>query len=244
MKRLFARIRCQMRKQLEREMIAKSEWVFCISRNDMEILAQEFGYRKKFIFSKPLIDFPKTKSLVDIQKYNHKLLIVGSMNWYPNVKGILWFVNNVFKKLQNDDPQLKLYLVGSKPTSEIKKLASDNIIVTGFVESTMSYFKDCDISIIPVFEGTGAKIKVLESIARGIPTVCSDYAAKDYDIHDEISVASSADEFECAIMELANCPEKRIAQYKAMETYYKGYFCTNPKIMSILSEENGNEYGS
>ena len=165
-------------------MIIRSEHVFCISRNDMTMLAQEFGFEKKYIFSKPLIQFPKTKSLDDVQHYNHKLMIVGSMNWYPNVKGIMWFVENVFIKLLEKDSELKLYLVGSKPTPEIQALASENIIVTGFVDSTNPYFKECDISIIPVFEGTGAKIKVLESIARGIPTVCSDFAAKDYDLSD------------------------------------------------------------
>lgn len=243
-KKLYAQIRCHMRKNLEQYMITKSEYVFCISRNDIEKLALEFGFREKYIFSKPLIEFSKVKTLADIQEYHHKLMIVGSMNWYPNVKGVQWFVENVFRKLQKRDPQLKLYLVGSKPTKEIQALASDNIVVTGFVDSTEPYFKECDISVIPVFEGTGAKIKVLESIARGIPTVCAGFAAKDYDIQNEISVVNLAEEFEKAIIELSQDQEKRIRQYRAMEAYYIKYFQLNPEITNIFSKENGDRYES
>lgn len=235
-KRLYARFRCQLRKKLEQYMIINSEHVFCISRYDMAMLAKEFGNKEKYIFSKPLIQFPKTKSLDDVQEYHHKLMIVGSMNWYPNVKGIIWFVENVFKNLLENDSALRLYLVGSKPAPEIKALTSENIIVTGFVNSTEPYFKECDISIIPVFEGTGAKIKVLESIARGIPTVCAGFAAKDYDIQNEICVANSAKEFENAIRMLENCPDMRVKQHQAMEAYYTKYFHLNQEIVDIFAD--------
>ena len=132
--------------------------------------------------------------------------------------------------------------MGSKPTPEIKALASENIIVTGFVDSTEPYFKECDISIIPVFEGTGAKIKVLESIARGIPTVCAGFAAKDYDIQDEICVANSAEDFVNKIEMLEYRPEIRVKQYQAMDIYYKKYFHLNSEIVDILVDKNGGTY--
>ena len=241
-KKLYAKYRCYLRKKLEQYMIVNSKYVFCISCNDMSMLTKEFGFEEKYIFSKPLIRFQKTKSLDDVQEYHHKLMIVGSMNWYPNVKGILWFVEEVFGKLLENDPELKLYLVGSKPTSEIQALASDNIIVTGFVDSTEPYFKECDISIIPVFEGTGAKIKVLESIARGIPTVCAGFAAKDYNIRNEICVANTAEEFKDAIEMLEKCPNMRVKQYQAMEAYYAKYFHLNPEIVDILVDKDDKRY--
>lgn len=243
-KRLYAKFRCHLRKKLEQYMIIRSEHVFCISRNDMTMLAQEFGFEKKYIFSKPLIQFPKTKSLDDVQHYNHKLMIVGSMNWYPNVKGIMWFVENVFIKLLEKDSELKLYLVGSKPTPEIQALASENIIVTGFVDSTNPYFKECDISIIPVFEGTGAKIKVLESIARGIPTVCSDFAAKDYDLSDTALMrVTTSEEFIEAITEISKSPQIRKYLYERMDEYYSDYFHLSYEVVNVISgEEYKREY--
>ena len=236
-KRLHASLRCKMRKNLERYMIANSKNVFCISRNDMDTLAKEFGFKEKFVFSKPLIEFPRTKNIDDVREYHHKLLIVGSMNWYPNVKGIVWFVKNVFTKLKEKDPNLKLYLVGSKPTSEIQNLASDSVIVTGFVDSTDPYFKECDISIIPVFEGTGAKIKVLESIARGIPTVCVDFAAKDYDFSDNALLkATSAEEFEEAIERLSRSADIREELYTKMKEYYAEYFHLSNEVVNVISK--------
>ena len=228
----------EKRKKYEETMICESDVSLCISNSDIDIFKSEFPNAKKLVFAKPLIRFNKIKVKNDLKKFDKKLLIVGSMDWYPNINGIEWFVENVFIPLVKRDPAYKLYLVGRKPDYRIKQLGEKckNIIVTGSVDSVDPYYKECDVSIIPVFEGTGAKIKVLESLGKGIPTVCSDFAAKDYSLNNRemLVVPQNAEAFERAINELEYSLETRMEIYDRMERYMDTYYDINPEIVKLF----------
>ena len=228
----------EKRKKYEETMICESDASLCISNSDIDIFKSEFPNAKKLVFAKPLIRFNKIKVKNDLKKFDKKLLIVGSMDWYPNINGIEWFVENVFIPLVKRDPAYKLYLVGRKPDYRIKQLGEKckNIIVTGSVDSVDPYYKECDVSIIPVFEGTGAKIKVLESLGKGIPTVCSDFAAKEYSLNNRemLVVPQNAEAFERAINELEYSLETRMEIYDRMERYMDTYYDINPEIVKLF----------
>ena len=228
----------EKRKKYEETMICESDVSLCISNSDIDIFKSEFPNAKKLVFAKPLIRFNKIKAKNDLKKFDKKLLVVGSMDWYPNINGIEWFVENVFIPLVKRDPAYKLYLVGRKPDYRIKQLGEKckNIIVTGSVDSVDPYYKECDVSIIPVFEGTGAKIKVLESLGKGIPTVCSDFAAKDYSLNNRemLVVPQNAEAFERAINELEYSLETRMEIYDRMERYMDTYYDINPEIVKLF----------
>lgn len=236
---LLSRIRTSLRKRIEGDLIQNTDWVFCISQNDKDILIKEFQVHnaRKMLYAKPMIRFERIKTVKDMESYGKKLIIVGSMNWYPNIKGIVWFIQNVFSELVNIDKDYKLYIVGRNPDSDILDAAKPlegNVVITGGVPSMDEYFAECDISVIPIFEGTGAKIKVLESIARGIPTVCSEFAAKDYDLKDEILTANEKNEFVKCILSIQNDADLRKRLYNNMKNYYENYFQFDESIINIL----------
>ena len=227
----------ELRKSYEHELLRDCNATLCVSRYDIEDLKKEFCDCNNLLYAKPLIYFESIRNENDILKFSKNLLIVGSMNWYPNVRGIIWFIENVFAKLIIDDPEYKLYLVGNKPMTELRDIAeqySPNIVLTGWVPDTDTYFRKCDISIVPVFEGTGAKIKVLESIGKSIPTICSSFAAKDYDVNDELIIADNAEEFLLAIKAIQNQTDLRRELVCKMQIYYDSYFKLNPEIQELF----------
>lgn len=221
-------IKCRYIFNMEKRMLNETDYSIAISKNDREVLCKQYNIKnEKILHTKPLAKFNRIKQLSDMKKFNYNLLIVGSMGWYPNVRGILWFVENVFNGLIKDNPRYKLYIVGRGPVQELKDIAAqypENIILTGEVESTEPYFDMCDISIVPVFEGTGIKIKVLESMARGIPTICSSFAAKDYDFNNEVIVAETAKDYRNAIHLFESSNETREKCYQGMESYCAEYY--------------------
>lgn len=234
------RIRCWLHTRQEKKIIKQSDSILSISKEDIEILCSQYNENShKFVLSKPLIQFNTQIRNSDRWKhFDKKLLIVGTMDWYPNVKGILWFVNQVFVPILEKDQSYKLYLVGNKPSEEIKELASrypDNIIVTGFVESTDPYFNICDISIIPVFEGTGTKIKVLESVAKRIPTISTSFSAKDYkDIEKVIKIADDKEAMLESIELLKNDANIRKNVELQMAQYYEDYMNISDEVAALF----------
>lgn len=232
---LYIYISVSMRRHYESFLLSKSDCYLTISKSDAEMHRKLFKNISHSIFCKPLIEFPCNKDLESLSSFHKRLLMAGSMNWFPNIEGAKWFIENVFSKLVEEG--YTMYFVGGNPAKELYNMAKeypDKIIVTGRVPTMDEYFEKCDISIIPLFVGTGAKIKVLESIGRGIPTISSDFAAKDYDIDGQIIIANTATEFIDAIHRIENDPMVRQQLFLNMQSYYKEYMKLNPKIIELI----------
>ena len=102
---------------------------------------------------------------VELRKWD--VGFVGFNNPF-NVEGMNWFVKEVIPYL---DPELRIVFIGSM-TKELKHHpASVDVLL---MPSLAEVFEDVKVNICPMFRGTGMKIKVVEAMARGLPTVCNE----------------------------------------------------------------------
>lgn len=222
----------------EKDVLEAVDYTIALSKNDLNQLSDKYHIdKKKMLWTKPMATFKLIKTIDDVRKYHYKLLIVGTMGWYPNARGAMWFMNEVFSKIIEKNPKYQLYIVGRDPMPELVEEAKkypNNVIVTGAVESMDPYFKMCDISVIPVFDGTGIKTKVLESMGNGIPTLCSGFAAKDYDISGEVAVADTAQEFINHIDRIEKSVEVREQYYIKMKKYCDDFYDLTDDLKGLL----------
>lgn len=197
----FWQIRALLHKHQEKKILRKVSIVLSVSSKDTSYFVKEMGIKTPIHSVKPSYDFKEVWDLENVKNFRKRLLIVGSMNWYPNVLGTVKFVEESFSKLLEKDPDYRLYIVGKNPCQEILQLAGryPQITVTGFVEDIDLYYKTCDLAIIPVYEGTGLKIKLIEAAGKGIPIITTRFSAKDYMIDDEVFLADNFQEFLDAI---------------------------------------------
>ncbi len=132
---------------------------------------------------------------------NHKdkvILFLGTMSWYPNVDGLLWFYENVFKKFKLALEGYSLLIVGNKPTEALCGLHDGkNIIVTGFVPDTLPYLSQAILSIVPIRFGSGMRIKILELMSFGLPVVSTTIGCEGIGCENlkEIIIADEAEAF-------------------------------------------------
>ncbi|MFT6167165.1 MAG: glycosyltransferase involved in cell wall biosynthesis [Vicingaceae bacterium] len=105
---------------------------------------------------------------------------IGTLSWEPNIDGICWFIDNCWTKIQQTHPEVKLYILGSNPNERILKSAKSdpNIVFTGFVQDLDTYLQKTRVSIAPLRFGSGMKVKVLEGLYRGTPTVTTSVGAE------------------------------------------------------------------
>ncbi|MBA4251874.1 MAG: hypothetical protein C0425_03120 [Chlorobiaceae bacterium] len=154
------------------------------------------------------------------------LLYLGSMDWKPNEDAVIWFIKNVFSKLVRKYPELKFYIVGKNPTTNLKNYSSKNIIVSGTVVDVRPYIKKSGICIIPLKVGGGMRVKILELMASNKPIITSRLGAEgiNYEENEDILLANNEEEFYNQIDFLINNPEKRFligcnARNKAANLY-------------------------
>jgi glycosyltransferase involved in cell wall biosynthesis len=100
---------------------------------------------------------------------NHDVLFWGAMSRPENYEAAIWFIQNVMPAFSEMD--VRFVVAGNKPHHTLLELASDKVIITGFVEDPVSLFQHSMCLCAPLKVGAGIKIKVLEAMSAGIPVL-------------------------------------------------------------------------
>ena len=146
------------------------------------------------------------------------LLFSGSMDWMPNIDGVLWFVREVMPLIRRDLPQCSLTIAGRRPADSIRALSVDPLIrVTGTVDDMRPYLWDSGVSIVPLRIGSGTRLKIYESMAAETALVSTAIGAEGLDVSSphNIRIADTPETFASACVELLSDPEARDRQTAA-----------------------------
>ena len=109
------------------------------------------------------------------------LVFVGSMFYEPNIVATSAFVHNVLPQIIQAEPNAKFYIVGSKPAASVKRLASEHVVVTGFVDDPKAYLKHASVVVVPMISGAGVQNKILEAMSMGCCVVTTPIGAEGLD---------------------------------------------------------------
>ncbi|MDX1907750.1 MAG: glycosyltransferase family 4 protein [Bacteroidia bacterium] len=142
--------------------------------NDREALIRVAGPRAHIVEILPAAD-DQALELPDIQWENTRpaLMYAGTLTWEANIDGLLWFGANGWPALKGLLPDITWYLCGSQPDARLVQMAAGDpaIVLTGFVEDLETYYGQCRVMIAPLRFGSGVKLKVLNTLLRGLPIV-------------------------------------------------------------------------
>lgn len=137
---------------------------------------------------------------------DEKLMYVGFLGWEPNSQGLIWFVEKVWPLIRKKHPQLTFDIVGKGADELLQKLVEqqDGITLKGFVEDLQEVYRQSRVSVAPLLFGSGMKVKVLDALAAGLPTVTTTVGAEGIAIEEDqhLLVADEADEMAAQIHRL------------------------------------------
>lgn len=175
-----------------------------VSTVEVEILARECpGIRVEILSN--IHDIPGRRKPYAERR---DLFFVGGFQHPPNSDAVQWFVARAWPLIQAAKPELKLHLIGSKTPPEIRVLASDQIIVHGFVQDIEPFLDGCRLSIAPLRYGAGVKGKVNLSMSYGCPVVATPVAVEGMHLRPgaDVLVAEDGPGFAAAVLALYDDP--------------------------------------
>lgn len=153
----------------------------------------------------------------------------------PNNEGILWFVQNVLPHVN-----IRMKVVG-KGMARLKEEepALKDIEVIGDAPDLLPYFEAADIMVLPIFKGSGMKVKTCESLMYGKNIIATDEAFVGYDVdYDRVGgKCNSAEEFIARIKDFEQTPRPRFNAYSRqmfLEKYTEE--AVEEKFISILKD--------
>lgn len=137
-------------------------------------------------------------------KFPNTLFHFASMDWIPNIEAVDWFMNTVWEKVITQKPDTKLVLAGRGMPERIKKLASNNITIINDVKNSSEFYHTYDIMLVPLWSGSGLRIKLVEGLAYGKAIITTSIGAEGipYTKNKEFIIADSSEDFTSAIINL------------------------------------------
>lgn len=114
-----------------------------------------------------------------------KVLFMGTLQYYPNIDGVLHLWHEIWPHLAQLDPSLRLIVAGSKPVPEIRALDGQaGLELIDTPPDMRPIAARASVTVVPLRVGCGVRLKVLDSMALGLPVVsttigCAGLAVED-----------------------------------------------------------------
>ena len=187
-------------KEQELDYFRRADATIVHSTLEQEVLSREPHIENVHVFPWA-IDIPGTEKGFEERK---DICFIGGYQHPPNVDAVIYFVDEIFPLLRNQLPDLKFHAIGSNPPDEIKQLASEYVIVSGYVEDLHSLMGKIRVAVAPIRYGAGIKGKVGTTLAAGLPCVATTVAAEGMELDDgsNILIADTEQEFSEAVLRL------------------------------------------
>jgi glycosyltransferase involved in cell wall biosynthesis len=145
----------------------------------------------------------------------NSLAFVGTMNWYPNVDAMQFFLRDVWPGLRQQVPGLTLDIAGSNPPDSLVQLGQSlaGVSVRGYLPDIRPLIDGAAIFVCPIRDGGGTKLKILDAFAMRKCVVAHPIACEGIDVTPgrDVILASTPQEFVAAIRALLEDAPRRVA---------------------------------
>lgn len=211
-------------KKNEGEVLKSAKYVFVPSQKDSELVENCYGIKAIFT-NEYLSDYHIPDSLSE--NTGRQFIFFGLWSRRENLSGLLWFIKNVLPRIDKD---VKLSVMGGGLSKENEKkyLVPHEIEYLGFVKDCYSQIVEKAAVIVPLFEGAGVKVKVLDAFTAGTPVIGTEAAFEGIpEIENLTFHAQSADDFVKAINNFTplTVQLKQDAALKFRSIYDKNHLC-------------------
>lgn len=170
----------QWRKMLayERKTCQRFDSVVAVSAVDRDVMRREFGVER--VFDIPTGVDTEYFQPTGNQPEPYELVFTGSMDWMPNEDAIVYFAEQILPLVAAKIPEVKLTVVGRKPTPRVVALAETNprITVTGRVDDVRPYMDRAAAYVVPIRVGGGTRLKIYEAMAMAKPVISTTVGAE------------------------------------------------------------------
>lgn len=141
---------------------------------------------------------------VDVQERPEPdtLIFTGSFSYYPNYEAMVWFLRDVFSQVLAEIPDTHLRITGDHQNRPLPN--KQNVTLTGFVEDIRPLIAASWISIAPIWQGGGTRLKILEAMALRTPVIATSKGAEGLDVQqgEHLLIADTPADFAAATLRL------------------------------------------
>jgi glycosyltransferase involved in cell wall biosynthesis len=97
---------------------------------------------------------------------------MGALDYFPNVDAAFHLVNTIMPAVWARGPDIRLIIAGRHPDPSLSSLLADpRVQMVANPEDMRSVAAQASVSAVPLRNGAGTRVKILQSLAWGLPVI-------------------------------------------------------------------------
>jgi O-antigen biosynthesis protein len=164
-------------REAEIEAIREADVVFSVSEDEAAFVQQAAAGVPTFVlpsFVEPVDTPPGHEQRKDLIFFGGFLGGPGT----PNEDALLHLVAHVMPLVWREEPELVLHVIGADPTPAVAETSGPRINVVGYVADPLEWLLRARVHVHPMRFGAGIKLKLLETMAAGLPFITTRVGAE------------------------------------------------------------------
>ncbi len=171
-RRLRGRYAALTLRSFERRLLKRSAESWMVSEADMAG-ARELCPQARLRYVPNVVDVAAIAPIVPLTT-EPRAIFVASFSYDPNRNALRFLLEEVFPRVWQELPDARLALVGAgldRPPS-----ADPRVEALGFVEDLHAAYARARCAVVPLLQGGGTPLKLIEALAHGLPVIATSRA--------------------------------------------------------------------
>lgn len=146
------------------------------------------------------------------------IIYTGAVTYFANLDAVEYFIKDVFPLVRARVPHAQFSVTGGTGNVDVSALkAQPGVVFTGYLPSVAPAVQASWVNVVPLRVGSGTRLKILESMALGVPVVSTTKGAEGLNVHhgEDILIADAPQALADAVVLLMNDDALRARLVKA-----------------------------
>lgn len=182
-KKLYLNIQAKRIKTYETVQLSLVDGITTVTDNDKAILLNYASTTTIKVIPFGLLPAEKQAD----RKYPvTSVAFIGALDWLPNQEALQWFLTEVWTKVRLSHPYLTFHIAGRNVSSTLETLIKqqDQVIFHGEVPDSKAFLDQFSVLLVPLFSGSGIRVKIIEAMQQGLAVIASSKAAEGMPVAD------------------------------------------------------------
>jgi polysaccharide biosynthesis protein PslH len=182
------RMRLPRLKSIELDFVRKADQTWVCSEEDVTLLKNLYGEQfQPFavpngidVSSYDCIRLKQCQLPQGLEEKQHTFIYMATFSYPPNQVASKLLLEEIYPRLRKIYPDCRMLMVGRGPTGQMLQAAKSDpgIVVTGSVPDVRPYLAAASVMVVPLQQGGGTRLKLLETFASGCPAVSTTKGAE------------------------------------------------------------------
>jgi glycosyltransferase involved in cell wall biosynthesis len=180
-RRLYAGVNWRKLRREELATYGSADGVSLCSEADERRLLDEIpGIRSLVIPNAADVEYYRPSSTAS-SPGDGTVVFFGLLSYFPNIDAVTYFVQEIWPRITEVNPQARLKIIGGQAPPAIQALSGQGIEVTGFVSDLRPHLATASAVVVPLRFGGGTRLKIVEAMAMGTAIVSTSLGAEGID---------------------------------------------------------------